>query len=345
MRNIQLAVAGTRYGGWKKININRGIEQIAGSFEVTVTERWPDQIAQRKIKHGEEVTVYIDDAPVITGYVDDVLPSYDSGNHELVIAGRDKTADLVDCSAEHKTGQWINRTLKQIADDLCKPYGITVIDLVGDAKKFKLYKINDGESVFEALSRAARIRGVLLISDGLGHLVITRAGTGRVLAPLIKGHNILSASATLSDRDRYQTYVVKGQHQGFDDTSPADNSARKFTITDKQVGRYRNLTLLAEDQADTDDCKKRGTHERNLRAGRAERAQVTINDWQHETGLWQPNEIVTLHDDWLGVNGNLLIVSVAFKLDEGGELTTLEVARKEAFGVIELKDPETDSAW
>ena len=38
--------------------------------------------------------------------------------------------------------------------------------------------------VFEAIERAARMRGLLLMSDGKGVLVLTRAGVARISTPL-----------------------------------------------------------------------------------------------------------------------------------------------------------------
>lgn len=48
-----LWVNGMIYGGWTAIRINRGIEQLAGSFTLSVTEKWPGQAEARPIKKGD----------------------------------------------------------------------------------------------------------------------------------------------------------------------------------------------------------------------------------------------------------------------------------------------------
>lgn len=339
--NVELLTSGIRYGGWKSIRVMRGLEQIAGSFELSVSERWPNQLAQRAIRDGEACQVLIDGQSLITGYVDDVLPSYDDSKHEVTVQGRDRTADLVDCSALH-AGQWRNRTLTQIAADLCAPYGVTVKADVDIGAAFATFKLNDSETVFEVLDRAARLRGVLLVSDGQGGLIITRAATSRIADVLERGRNILAASATLSTRERYRTYVVKGQTWGSDETSATDHSARKYTAQDTQVGRQRTLILLAEDQADTAACARRAIWERNTRAGKSRRAVITVAGWAHGGGLWQPNTQVRVRDTWLGIDdADLLIVSVTFIVDDLGTRTELTLMQREAFDVLRLRDKGT----
>jgi prophage tail gpP-like protein len=74
---------------------------------------------------------------VITGYIDRYMVGYDKGTHRVKIVGRSKTEDIVDCAVDVTTSgidSWqINATtLKQAAEILCKPYGITVAAPDGD---------------------------------------------------------------------------------------------------------------------------------------------------------------------------------------------------------------------
>ena len=56
------------FGGWTEISIQRGIEQMSGSFSLTVTERWPRQLEVRPIQTGDSCVVKIDGVAVVTGY-------------------------------------------------------------------------------------------------------------------------------------------------------------------------------------------------------------------------------------------------------------------------------------
>ena len=177
MHDVRLTVNGQHYGGWTSINITRGIEQIAGTFQLKVTEKWPGNPAARPVRPGQSCTVSIDGATVITGYIDDVKPEYDSKNRTVAFTGRDKTGDLVDCSAIYKSGAWEKKSIKTIATDLIKPFGIGLIVNADIGAPFEKASIEEGETVFEILDRLARQRGILLTSDGLGNLVRT-AGFG-----------------------------------------------------------------------------------------------------------------------------------------------------------------------
>ena len=250
MSNLVLKVGGQRYWGWKEITVNRGIEQMAGSFELLASDRWAIGKAASPIQPGQECAIEIDGFTVITGYIDEVEPSHDAGNHELVIRGRDRSADLVDCVAESDGREWNGRTLTQIATDLCKPFGINVIAQadVGDA--FKVGRIEPDETVFETLSRAARQRGVLLMADGRGSLVITTAGTAVAGTPLILGKNILSGSGLNSQRERFGRYIVRAQS---DETAASAEAAqqRLAVATDPQIRSTRVTAVHAWDQMNT----------------------------------------------------------------------------------------------
>ncbi|MDH5633602.1 MAG: hypothetical protein OEZ10_11480 [Gammaproteobacteria bacterium] len=339
-----LEVGGKQYSGWKRASVTAGIEQLAGSFDLTLTERWPEQPVTRPINPGDECSVYIDEELALTGYVDDVIPSHDARSHEVRITGRDRSGDLVDCSAIHKTGGWKNKAPMQIAADICKPYGVTVASAVGSLKAFAHFQLNDSETVFEAISRMARMRGVFVMSDNAGGIVFTRAGTEVVPEALVLGKNILAGELTRSMRDRYKTYLVQGQHAGTDNTTASDSVSRKYQVTDEQVGRHRTLVVLAEDQADGGDCADRAKHERNMRLGKSQRANITVQGARHSGGaLWMPNKRVVVRDRWLGIDAELLIASATRSQDEGGTTTQLSLARPEVFDVVPIPEPTGES--
>jgi prophage tail gpP-like protein len=330
--------------------VQLGMEQISGSFDLTVSERWPGQTDSRGIAMADECRLFIGDIPVITGYVDDVSPTYSSNSHTLNISGRDKTGDLVDCSAIHKSGEWHNATLEKIAKDVCAPFGIKVVVATKVGKPFARFAIYHAESCFECLERAARMRGCLLMSDGAGNLVITRAASNRIATPLVLGQNVESGTGRFSMRDRHSQYIVKGQVESDPwDTGSTKHTAQKASVADSQVPRYRPLIVIAE-QGDGSTYKDRAIWERNVRFGRAERATYTVTGWTHPGGLWLPNRMVPVKDSYLGINEELLITNVTMTLDESGSKTEIELCRKEAFALINLPDKhkkkkEEDLHW
>ncbi len=332
---VELKVKSGIFSGWEEIEIKLGIEQICGTFQLDVTERWPGQDTPTPILPGNSCEVLLDGQTMITGYVDYTEPSYDDTSHAVSITGRDKTLDLVDCSAIHKSGQWRNRSLDQIASDICKPFGIKVIKLVDVGDPFSTFNIQEGERAFEALDRMARMRAVLLMSDGLGNLLITRAGQNSIATELVEGVNIKRGSGKFSWKERFSHYVVKGQHRGTDG-EPADNARGPSAAADDTViDRYRPLVVLAEDQGHIASLKQRAEWEKNVRLGRANRATITVQGWKHADGLWLPNSLVHLRSPKLYADLDLLIAQVTYKKKRStGTTTDLELVRPEAFDLL-----------
>lgn len=325
------------HGGWKRVSVTRSIEQIANSFDLEVTERWPGQAASRPMKPGERCTLKLDGETVITGYVDDVESTYDHQSHGIAVRGRDATGDLVDCSAVHKTGQWAQAPLDRIAADLCAPFGIAVTVETDVGAPFSSFKIEPGETVFECLERAARLRAVLLVADGEGNLVVTRAGTERSDTALVEGRNILSANGQFSWRERFSAYTVLGQDKlALDGDAEPNHAAPAATVQDATISRHRPRIVLADDHGGRERFRDRAEWEKNVRMGRALRGAITVQGWRDGAGnLWRPNTLVSVTSPSLYLQeAQMLIVGCLYTLDDTGTRTALSIARREAFDLL-----------
>jgi prophage tail gpP-like protein len=347
-----LEVAGEIWRGWTDVSVQRGIEQVAGTFDLTLTAHndggdWrPIQVAP-----GMPCRVSVAHASgretLITGHIDDVLPSYDAQSHAVQVQGRDAAGDLVDCSAVHApSGEWHGAGLLTIAQDLSKPFGVPVRAAAGVdlGAQFGTFRIQEGETVWEALERACRMRGVLAMSDGAGSILIARpsaaASTGVTISG--PGRPILAAEGTISWRERHSAYTVKGQ-AALDDIFGAVEDATAVTgrATDPAVTRHRPLILIAEDVAGDGvmTLDGRAAFEARTRSARGRRLRITLTGWRNDRGaLWQPLTLVTVRDTWLGIDGELLIASVEFQLSaQDGTRTTLHLIGPEAFDVLPPK--------
>ncbi|WP_368565487.1 phage baseplate assembly protein [Pseudoxanthomonas sp. UTMC 1351] len=334
--DLQLVVRGTAYGGWQRMRVRRSLEEIAGQFELRVTDRWPEQNMPRTILTGDRAAVVIDGQTVITGYVDSTTPSLDARAHSITIAGRDATGDLVDCAARHKLGEWRGANLAQIARDLAAPYAIPVHTRTEVGAAFPSWAIQEGESAFECLERAARQRGVLLLSDGIGGLVLGRAGEGAIGTALVEGENLLRGEVRNDASQRYASYILKGQQTGDDEVFGEAASALKATATDAGVTRPRVLLLVSEDEGDQAALQRRAQWEANVRAARALTATVTVQGWRHAHGLWAPNRTVQLRTPTLGLDRDLLIRDVELICDEQGLRSELTLTPIEAYSLMAM---------
>lgn len=337
---VELKVRGSRYAGWQEITVTRGIEMAAATFDLRVSERFPGQRQPLRIVPGDACEVFIGGDKVITGYVDDVAPEYDDHDHSVRVNGRSKTGDLVDCSAINVPGQWRGATMQQIATDMASVYGVNVRSEVDTAPAFPEFQLQQGETVFAAIERMARIKAVLVTDDEDGNLVITRAGKEGSGGAIVLGANVKKGGGTFSMKDRFSEYLVKGQQAGDDDKSAGTIAATRGSAKDSLVKRKRVLLLVAEAQADDARCEARARWEAVSRAGKATECTYTVQGWRENTGaLWRPNTLIPISDAFLGVHTSMLATTIMFTITEEGSITVITVQPPGAFELLsELED-------
>lgn len=329
--DIRLEVAGKLYGGWTSIEIRRGIEQCAGTFNFDLTDRWPGQNEMRLIRAGSPCRVLIDSEPVITGYVDDVEIAWTATTHSYRVSGRDKTCDLVDCCPP--STQIKSASLPVLARRWAGLFGIDVLVEAECAKPVPSFKTDEGDTCFDMLEKLARANAVMLTSDEHGRLVITRAGTKKMSAAIDLGGNLLSFSMQSSVKDRFSEITVKGQSGASQGWNSAPCAQGKGIARDKGVSRYRPLTLVAE-QEEYGSAQTRAQHEVNIRYGKGHSGQATVCGWYAKPGeLWRPNRLV---DVTLAKNmvATWLISEVTWRMNESGLITEMRLHPREAFDLL-----------
>lgn len=342
---IRLRVGGREYAGWSRARITRGIERACSDFKLVVSERWPGSGNLFRIRPGDECRLYIGGDPVITGWVDETAVDWDATSHTISVAGRSKTSDLVDCSAVVKTGQVVGGRVEALAAILAAPYGVKVIANVDTGAAIADFQLQQGEGVFEAIDRAAKLRALIVTDDPSGNLVITRAGKGTMRGALVTGENILRGRAVFSGRDRFRNYICKAQSAGNDFDAPSVFTGAQGAASDAAVRRPRTLVIIAEGQADAARCALRAQWEASVRRGKASQFEYVVQGWRDGAGaLWRDNTLVTVRDAVSPFEGALLIAEVEFSIDERsqGTLTRLKVAPREAYDTFEKLETKTD---
>lgn len=371
---MSLEVGGMRYEGWKSQHISQGIEQLAGTFSLEVTDIWPEQTTSWTIEPGAACTLKIGTDVMITGYVDVVRTKFTNTEHSITIEGRDRTGDLVDCSAA--ASEWTGLAFEHIAVELCKPFGIEVQTQLetgpggysakkpGKAKatatkagagggKLPRKASNTGETVHRLLEKLAKIQGVLLVSDRKGGLMITRAGlNGRANDMLVLGENLLTVDYERSFANLFSEITVKGQAHGA--TTPGvtrlsgaasvkptatvkrASTAGGTTVTNASIERYRPLTIMAEDQADAKRCADRAAWEAGTREAKSKKIVVTVQGWRQSDGsLWEINTLVRLRCPWVREDEDMLISNIEYGIDmAGGTVCGMTLYPPKAYDVL-----------
>lgn len=325
---VTLVVNGSEYGGWMAVSISAGIERQARDFTLSVTDRWPGATdIPRSIKQGDLCEVYIGADKLLTGYVDATPLRYDGKSVSVGVKGRSKTADLVDCSAVHKSGQWRNARIERIAADLAAPFGIEVIAEASTGAAITEHQIQPGETVFECIDRLLTLRQLLATDDAEGRMVFINAGSGGSAATALKyGENILQADAPLDYKDVFSSYTVNGQRAGTDEDYGDPASGATASAADASIKRHRPLVIVQHGQVNAQICADRARYERLMRAAKALETTYAVQGWRQADGsLWRPNQRVRVTDPVIGFDTELLIVEVTWSKSSDGTRTALRV--------------------
>lgn len=335
---VTLRTDGRLFTGWTSVSVTRSIESVAGYFELGVNV--PPGMDLSGLAPGKKFSLEIDGQIVCTGYIDSRRRQMTADSMKITIAGRDKTADLIDCAAVYSGGQWKNRTLEQIARDLCAPYGVTVRWELSDKESSALFPgftLDHSETVYEALVRASRARGVLMTSNAAGELVFSRAAS-TATDELVLGENLLTLDFEEDFRDRFSQYTVKGYARANgaegDDIDAKSIVSRKGTATDSDVTRYRPMIIIADNKITANDAQARALREQRRRLAKSVTFEAEIAGWARKDGqVWMPNLLVTIDASKYAIKtAELLVSKVTLSLnDQDGLKTRVSLAPREGF--------------
>ncbi len=324
---VDVYVRGKILRDWTSVEIRRSIDTASGSFEITAPGRSPFPMAT-----GDLVELYAGDDLMLRGHADQVARTLAG---PITIRGRDMTADLVDCTAADDPAEWTNVDLAQLATEVARPFGVLVEYSAGPKAAFDVFHRRPGDTPWGIIERACRLRGLLVYSDGTGHLVIREPGRDVSDVELVEGDNLQAAEFTVDDSLRFGTYVVQGQRPGSDAAS-GDLVARvEGRATDAGARASRVLVVVAEANVTTQTAGERAQWEAAVRAANAVRVDATVPDWRKggalEGPLWTVNELVAVRAPSLDLDRYLLARGVVFTQNERGQHTTIDLCREDAF--------------
>ena len=329
---VALEIDGVRWEGWEEVTVTRAVDAVSGAFSLRLSDRWSHGATALPIAPGMACVITAGGDTLIKGWIDSVNPSFGSGAHAISVAGRDASADLVDCAAIHKPGEWKNITVSRLAAILAAPFGVKVRCEGNEGAPIPTHKVEPGETAWECLERALRQRELMAMPDAAGGIVIVAVGSGRASTAIVQGQNVLEASASFDAKDRYSEYRVLAQNKGSDTESGDKAAAVVATAKDPVLGRYRPHVITGEAPKDAATARRRAEWEASVRAGRSASVDVTVQGWRQGDGtLWPLNAMCRVQLPWLRVDKDLMIGRVVHKLGSGGTTTQLTLRSPAAF--------------
>lgn len=276
---------------------------------------------------GKATTITAGRDLVLTGYVRDVETGYTESDRTLSCSFVSRTVDLIETSIDHPSGEILNKDLAAIARELDS----AGIGIETDGTQFPIegrHKIIEGESQFSSIARRARGRGILIHDTPKGRMKLATKPGGIHAGTLRRGVNILpGASASFTEAGRYSEIKVRGQQS---EGGEKQQLRPQTKVSDSGVSRKRTLILPHEGEATIDRMRTRAIWQANRAAGNSVTASLPVTGWRDDLGkLWQPNYLVRVEDDWLGIEGVMIIKNVV--LSQRGDDKT--------FATLSLADP------
>lgn len=330
---VSLTVDGLDFGGWKTVEISAGLERQARDFTLGITWRWPGQAFAVPIRQGSKCEVRIGADLVLTGWVFATPISYDDKQITLSISGRSLTADLVDCAAVNKPGQWSGQGVLTIVSALAEPYKIKVRSEIAETGKVSDHTVNPGETVFESIDRLLTLFRVFSTDDAKGMAVLAKPGSeGWAFDALEVGKNILTGNAGLDFSSVFSEYRVLGQRKGTDEDFGKTTAEISAVVTDDRTTRKRVMIIKESGQMTSELVNARANWERGNRMGKALSTTYKVQGWRQSNGaLWKHNMLVRVRDPLIGLDRDMLIGEITYSLSESGTVATMVVGPPDSF--------------
>lgn len=336
---LALTIAGKQHYDWQSYEVDSDllIAADAWQFDIAPTAL----VLPDFINIDSDVRLTLDGKRILTGVMDDVTESIAKNQHVISLSGRDLAGQLLDCSVPLFDGQELS--LSQILKQFLSPFNIPyLIEAASTAIRQKV-TVDVGETVWEAISKAAEANGlwqwfspegVLIVGEPnpktatVAHLVLRRDGIGNNVQSLTYHrslNNRYSSVTVLSQTTKTDPLFYQDVEGTADNEAEADNTQPniKATLTDGGVSRYRPKIVMAS------DCE-------NLAAARAKAKKIMVDGQLNghnltavvkghytESGVqWQPRQRVTVFSELHDINGTFFIMGRKFKLSRVGGKTT-----------------------
>lgn len=341
---VELKLGGRKFGGWKDIDVSLDLDSGASTFKLGVTKRDPERNEDWTIQADEPCEVLIGGETVITGYTDRIESDLSAEAHSIAVSGRSKAADLVDCSAVATPGSWQGKTIGAIAAELAKPFDVAVKVEGDQGAPLRKFSIQQGETVWEAITRMAQHRALLPISRADGSVALITAKPEGAAVRLVEGSNLKTIRGHHDVSERFSQYIVKGQSAGDDELNGKAAAQPKAESADPAVRRYRPLIVVAEEQADAATLKKRAQWEATVRAARAQEATAELVGWRRDDGqLWAFLHKVDLDAPSVFISDTLMVAGVRFVVDDQGRRVELRLVRPESYSQLAVPEEAESS--
>ena len=304
---LELKINNRKYRGWENVSITKSIQSIAFNFSMNIFKG--DEL---QINDDDLIQILKDDKVFLTGYLDDINIGISDKKKPLSISGRSKAGDLIDCNiADNK--QYSKLNIKQIINDLIKPFGITVSTSL-TLSPLDIFDTKIGETYFNAINRLCKQTNTLPISDNFGNIEIIK-NQNKESSIILRDSDFKQLDYPKKLTKRFSEYTYKKEAMVTDVTDAK--------VTDDTVERFRPFVDINEEDKTNEDLAKW-----QLNHNKASEVNLTaiVIGWDLEI-----NTIIKIETDL--VNGSFLIKDITYTKSDNGTISNVVFISKDLYNV------------
>lgn len=323
------------------------LQALRGSPKVEIYAAFSDNKQAGAVKNGQSPL----GQKLLTGHVEKRSPALRSAEAELPIAGRSKTGDLVDSSAEAKKGEWKDKKADEVFKDLAEGYDIE-IEVDFEHKPRTVFRVRPGETIHQAADRWARAEGFTITDTPEGKLKTTsgksaKRHAGAIREGITTWPKLLDASAVHDDSKKFGQVKIKAQAP---DGYGADALEIEAEAKDETVKRKRLRIVTPPELIRKEDSRDRAKWHRDRAAGEGTTCEVTVLGWRDEKQqFWTPGWLITVEIPSLDLVQDMLIKKVSFEQSDAeageGTVSKLSLVDPRSFGGKKGKGGKSGASW
>ncbi len=331
--SIRLSIGGLSHETWSGWSVESDLLTPSDGFELELFTR--DTIKLPKVLvEGASCELTLGKDRVLTGQVDDFEHDVSRRGIFIRVVGRDKAANLVDCSAPFVAMR--EATLGDIVKEVVKPLGIARVEIRAEnAKIRRRIQIEPGQSAWEALLQVAEANGLWPWVEPDGLLVVGGPDyTSAPAATLVmredgQGNNMERLSVHRSIAGRYSQITVLGQHgQYANDGLDTTRSHLRSVIQDETLARrgiFRPKVVIDSSSENQDMATTRAR--KLLADSRLEGFEARAIVKGHRAGngrVWTPGQRVIIRSEPHELDGIYFLMARTLRLSRTeGAITEL----------------------
>lgn len=290
---VAVLIDGVRFRFWDRVRVIRALDtmdvvEFGAPWEVDVPGM---KEAFRPFQYSD-IDVSVGGTVLFTGTAVSIVPVQESSQRVITVSGYSKPGVLQDCTAPASSFpiEFNDQGLREIAQTLCKPFGIGVDFRTDQEDVFDRVALEAEEKVFDFLVKLAKQQDTIIASTSDGKLLFWRGvETGEPVARLVQGFSpLVSVTPFFSPQDYYSSIT------GIRSVLIGSEGTQATVPNSRLLGVIRPITFSAGDVTEAGLTKAVAARAGRM-FGNMASYTVVVDTWRDSSGeLWEPNTIISV---------------------------------------------------